>query len=568
MEQGGGLGAGWEWLGESGGGEKEKAADNKQIRSDSRVNWPAPATWYFQDHTGFPRFPGENLRAGPPARGFEAFPPRCEDGPRHSYELQRVYQRLVGLTREDKGSKPATSAAENCKNFSVYRFKDENTAVCDTALGGNPRADGTSSRRHAALASRQSRRYHVTSTCERRGATAFFFFRGLPEPTRVIETSTEQSWCERAGETGDPRENPPTNRIVRHTIPLLRRSGDLAGDRTRIRLDGRRVAAESPIRHTRCDENTARQFLMHKGISSLSPLKGDSSSLTNCSVASTRKALNWCERGATVAERLSRSPPTKANRAQSPGGNRAGRCRLSAGFLGDLPLPPSSSQRRSIFTSITLIGSQDLAQISSLAYSTRPNDNRAIDKLLSSAHSIGVHPVLICLSREITSSTRVGGALLLASTSARGATVSRYPPPSHRFTPPSPLRRAAVARTPDIPRARSSRYFRSGGAAEERTLSALARVRPCGQASRERLIRAGGFPPGMIIMIIIIIRKRRLEWERDVLQRAVVTSSAFREPRHAETLLVVVVPRAGKHTQVPCTLLFQQQGELMAEKKK
>ncbi|KAJ8881143.1 hypothetical protein PR048_017616 [Dryococelus australis] len=41
-------------------------------------------------------------------------------------------------------------------------------------------------------------------------------------------------------------------------------------------------------------------------------------------------------------------------------GNRAGRCRWSAGFLGDLPFPPTPSFRRhSIFTSITLVGSQD-----------------------------------------------------------------------------------------------------------------------------------------------------------------------------------------------------------------
>ncbi|KAJ8866057.1 hypothetical protein PR048_033581 [Dryococelus australis] len=43
-------------------------------------------------------------------------------------------------------------------------------------------------------------------------------------------------------------------------------------------------------------------------------------------------------------------------------GNRAGRCRWSAGFLGDLQFPPPPSfQRCSTPTSITLIGSQDLA---------------------------------------------------------------------------------------------------------------------------------------------------------------------------------------------------------------
>ncbi|KAJ8894947.1 hypothetical protein PR048_000254 [Dryococelus australis] len=43
-------------------------------------------------------------------------------------------------------------------------------------------------------------------------------------------------------------------------------------------------------------------------------------------------------------------------------GNRAEKCRWSAGFLGDLSFPPAPSfQRCSIFTSITLIGSQDVA---------------------------------------------------------------------------------------------------------------------------------------------------------------------------------------------------------------
>ncbi|KAJ8867778.1 hypothetical protein PR048_031581 [Dryococelus australis] len=53
---------------------------------------------------------------------------------------------------------------------------------------------------------------------------------------------------------------------------------------------------------------------------------------------------------ATVVELLACSPPTKAIRIQSPAGslrifacgNRAGRCRRSVGFLGDLPFPPPS----------------------------------------------------------------------------------------------------------------------------------------------------------------------------------------------------------------------------------
>ncbi|KAJ8871381.1 hypothetical protein PR048_027698 [Dryococelus australis] len=40
-------------------------------------------------------------------------------------------------------------------------------------------------------------------------------------PMRVIEVSMEQRQNERAGETGDPRENPPTNGIVQHDSHLL-----------------------------------------------------------------------------------------------------------------------------------------------------------------------------------------------------------------------------------------------------------------------------------------------------------------------------------------------------------
>ncbi|KAJ8880681.1 hypothetical protein PR048_017151 [Dryococelus australis] len=72
---------------------------------------------------------------------------------------------------------------------------------------------------------------------------------------------------------------------------------------------------------------------------------------------------------ATVAERQACSPPTKVDRAQSPAGslrifacgNRAGRCRWSVGFLGDLRFPcPFIPGCCSILSTITLIGSQDL----------------------------------------------------------------------------------------------------------------------------------------------------------------------------------------------------------------
>ncbi|KAJ8891829.1 hypothetical protein PR048_004383 [Dryococelus australis] len=66
---------------------------------------------------------------------------------------------------------------------------------------------------------------------------------------------------------------------------------------------------------------------------------------------------NSCPPGATVAERLAHSPPTKVNRVQSlAGGNYAGQCRWSVGFLGDLPFPPLLHIHFNV-----LIGSRDLA---------------------------------------------------------------------------------------------------------------------------------------------------------------------------------------------------------------
>ncbi|KAJ8867883.1 hypothetical protein PR048_031688 [Dryococelus australis] len=74
--------------------------------------------------------------------------------------------------------------------------------------------------------------------------------------------------------------------------------------------------------------------------------------------------------GAVVAERLACSPPTRANRAQSPAGSHPGfrmweSCRtmpLLGGFSWGSPVSPSLSFRScSILTSITIVGSQDLA---------------------------------------------------------------------------------------------------------------------------------------------------------------------------------------------------------------
>ncbi|KAJ8886199.1 hypothetical protein PR048_012408 [Dryococelus australis] len=74
-------------------------------------------------------------------------------------------------------------------------------------------------------------------------------------------------------------------------------------------------------------------------------------------------------RRATVTGRLARSPPTKANRAQSPAGSPDFRkwescwtMPLVGGFSRGSPVSHAPSVRhRSIFTSVSLIGPQDLA---------------------------------------------------------------------------------------------------------------------------------------------------------------------------------------------------------------
>ncbi|KAJ8866989.1 hypothetical protein PR048_032851 [Dryococelus australis] len=78
--------------------------------------------------------------------------------------------------------------------------------------------------------------------------------------------------------------------------------------------------------------------------------------------------LNYIALEAAVAERLARSPPTKANRAQSPAGSPDFRkwesCRampLVGGSSRGSPVSPAPSfRRRSIFTSTTLIGRPNL----------------------------------------------------------------------------------------------------------------------------------------------------------------------------------------------------------------
>ncbi|KAJ8895591.1 hypothetical protein PR048_000927 [Dryococelus australis] len=151
---------------------------------------------------------------------------------------------------------------------------------------------------------------------------------------------------------------PPSTRMSWHHCVGSRVVGEVWPALNKVVMRSGESEAISSVRH---DSHVRKREERHAGVRTRFASVGGESSIRY---------------GATVAERLACSPPTNAIRVQSPAGslwifacgNRAERCRLSAGLLGDLPfLPPLSFRRRSILTSITLIGSQDLAVTS------RPN---------------------------------------------------------------------------------------------------------------------------------------------------------------------------------------------------
>ncbi|KAJ8898324.1 hypothetical protein PR048_003684 [Dryococelus australis] len=61
------------------------------------------------------------------------------------------------------------------------------------------------------------------------------------ESMRVIEASMQQRRNERAGETGDTRENSPTSGIVRHDSHVRKSGGDPAGGLSPVRIGGARA---------------------------------------------------------------------------------------------------------------------------------------------------------------------------------------------------------------------------------------------------------------------------------------------------------------------------------------
>ncbi|KAJ8875040.1 hypothetical protein PR048_022930 [Dryococelus australis] len=119
------------------------------------------------------------------------------------------------------------------------------------------------------------------------------------------------------GDTGDPRQNPPTIAIVRHNYHS-RKSGDPAGDRTRFTL----VTGEDSEGHWGKYIITiqAKHELLHTNKYNFSIYR--------------RRVVS------PLASHLGELGSIPGRVTGFSHGNHAGRCRWSAGFLGDLPSPP------------------------------------------------------------------------------------------------------------------------------------------------------------------------------------------------------------------------------------
>ncbi|KAJ8873268.1 hypothetical protein PR048_026902 [Dryococelus australis] len=191
------------------------------------------------------------------------------------------------------------------------------------------------------------------------------FLRADEGEERCVRNSAGmQGW----GDTGAIRENSPTHGIVLHDSRMRASEGDSIGESNLVCLgvgEHTNHYITAVITNFWCLNNSrfhVREAIIQRVVCAcyVCDLAGNLSLMIQ-SIG--------CSRGSTVAERLARSPPTKANRVQSPaaspGFHKWESCRMMP-LIGRChrgsPVSPASSFRhRSIFTSITLVGSQDLA---------------------------------------------------------------------------------------------------------------------------------------------------------------------------------------------------------------
>ncbi|KAJ8869871.1 hypothetical protein PR048_028880 [Dryococelus australis] len=210
------------------------------------------------------------------------------------------------------------------------------------------------------------------------------------------EVNMEQRRNGGAGETGDPRENPPTSGVVRHDShmrksgsgpvgrlsPCARMASEAVGDERYCQpaqssqVDGSVISSSAVDSQLGTIPRPQKDKLGFRVLAKLNltvrVVTRDRGALLNLVLTTDREisethltgipntsraAINSATRSlqaeATVAERLARSPPTMTNRAQSPAVSPHFRnwesCRtmpLVDGFSRDLPFPPTPSFRR------------------------------------------------------------------------------------------------------------------------------------------------------------------------------------------------------------------------------
>ncbi|KAJ8890562.1 hypothetical protein PR048_010071 [Dryococelus australis] len=179
---------------------------------------------------------------------------------------------------------------------------------------------------------------------------------------RVIEVIMEQRRNEGAGETGDPRENPPTNGIVQHDSHMQKsgvtRPGIEPGSPW---WSGWRVPRSMSLHACRWREKAG-----------YAPVEGEKNALCQLAEGGVKELLTDTRKtdcpaeacstpgqrtgkiGAAVAQRLAHSPPTKAIRVQSPTGSLPDprmwesywMMPLTGGFSRGTPVSPAPALQR------------------------------------------------------------------------------------------------------------------------------------------------------------------------------------------------------------------------------
>ncbi|KAJ8874623.1 hypothetical protein PR048_025489 [Dryococelus australis] len=149
------------------------------------------------------------------------------------------------------------------------------------------------------------------------------------KPTRVTAVSMERRRNKGVGETGDPRENPPIDGIVRHDSHMRRSEVTQLGiEHGSPWWEASRLTAQPPL-----PQPTSRDAVGWSA-PGLEALGSNPRKVAAVKISPMSKTRNSSDAGAAVAEQLGCSPPTKASLVQSPAGSQTFRKWKSWVFSG------------------------------------------------------------------------------------------------------------------------------------------------------------------------------------------------------------------------------------------